>query len=225
MKNKFLFLVAIILFIFSCTPTNEERAEDLISDCIKDYLTYPKSYESIYTQIDSSYVNPLILEEIIELSKECVELYDEINNFERKIEFAQSTMEIYTPNKYSSEFTKGNYNRAKAEKEEYELEIKQLNPKLEEKVFALRNSVNSLYDTDINGWAVTHRFRCKNDNGIQMPPQEMVFFCNLDFEECQGWTTRQIESIFEIIECVNESETDKVLLNNLKDIRSVFFFL
>lgn len=222
MKNKPLLFLAIIFVLASCTPTNKERAESLISECIKDCITYPDSYETISTHIDSSLINVSKMEEIIELSEECADLDDKIRTLERRIESAQSTMEIFSPRKYRSERSKGKYNRAKAEKEGYELEIKQLNPKLEEKVLALRNSTNNLYDNEINGWAVTHRFRCQNDYGVQMPPQEMLFFCDLNFERCQGWTAKQIESFFKIIECVDESETDKILLKNLKEIRYIF---
>ena len=94
-----------------------------------------------------------------------------------------------------------------------------MNPKLEEKVLALRTATNDLYDIELNGWAVTHRFRCKNDYGTQMPPEELLFFCDLNFERCRCWTEEQIESFFKIIECVEESETDKMLLKNLQDIR------
>lgn len=229
MKKEGLLFFAIVFMLISCNgtphnPTNEERAENLISDCIKDYLTYPESYETISTRIDSSRINVSKLEEIIKLSEDCNDLYDKIRTLEWRIESAQSTMEIYNPKNrtYNSESSRGNYNRAKAEKEEYELEFKQLNPKLEEKVLALRNSTNNLYDNEINGWAVTHRFRCQNDYGVQMPPQEMLFFCDLNFERCQGWTAKQIESFFKIIECVDESETDKILLKNLKEIRYIF---
>ena len=224
MRNTFLLLFTTIFIFTSCTPTNEERAEDLISACIKDCLTYPESYETISTRIDSSRINVSKMGEIIELTEDCTDLYDKIRTIEWRIESAQSSMDIYIPKKrtYNSEYSRDNYNRAKAEKKEYELEFKQLNPKLEEKVLALRNLTNNLYDSEINGWAVTHRFRCKNDYGAQMPPQEMVFFCDLNFERCQGWTVEQIESFFKIIECVNESETDKILLKNLKDIRYIF---
>lgn len=229
MKKERLLFFAIVFMLISCNgtphnPTNEERADNLISDCIKDYLTYPESYETISTRIDSSRINVSKLEEIIKLSEDCNDLYDKIRTLEWRIESAQSTMEIYNPKNrtYNSESSRGNYNRAKAEKEEYELEFKHLNPKLEEKVLALRNSTNNLYDNEINGWAVTHRFRCQNDYGVQMPPQEMLFFCDLNFERCQGWTAKQIESFFKIIECVDESETDKILLKNLKEIRYIF---
>lgn len=227
MKKEGLLFFAIAFMLISCNgaphiPTNEERAENLISACIKDCLTYPESYETISTRIDSSRINVSKMGEIIELTEDCNDLYDKIRTLERRIESAQSSMEIYAPDKYSSKFSIGNYNRAKAEKEEYELEFKQLNPKLEEKVLALRNSTNNLYDNEINGWAVTHRFRCQNDYGVQMPPQEMLFFCDLNFERCQGWTAKQIESFFKIIECVDESETDKILLKNLKEIRYIY---
>ena len=225
MKKMHLLFIAIVFMLVSCNtaphiPTNEERAEYLISECIKDRLTYPESYETISTRIDSSSINVSKMGEIIELTEDCNDLYDKIRTLERRIESAQSTMNIYKG--YNSEYSRGEYNRAKAEKEEYELEFKQLNPKLEEKVLALRNSTNELYDSEINGWAVTHRFRCKNDYEVQMPPQEMSFFCDLNFETCQGWTAKQIESFFKIIECVEESETDKMLLKNLQDIRYIF---
>ena len=220
MKNKHLLSLAIIFTFVSCTvTTNEERAEKLVSDCIKDYLTYPESYETISTRIDSSRINVAIIEDIIKLSEECTELYSKTKTLESNIEFAQSRME------FNSSYSKRNYNRAKKEKEEYELEIKQQNSRLEEKVLALRNSVKDLYDTEINGWAVTHRFRSKNDYGAQAPPQEMLFFCDLNFERCQGWTAKQMKSFFKIIECINESETDKALLKNLQEIRRLSFFL
>ena len=230
MKKKYLLFIAIVFMLVSCNtapyiPTNEERAENLVSNCIKDWLTYPESYETVSTRIDSSRINVSKMLEIIKHTKECNDLYDKIRTLERRIESAQSTMEIYAPDRFSSKYSIGNYNRAKAEKEEYELEFKQLNPKLEEKVLALRNSTNDLYDSEINGWAVTHRFRCQNDYGAQMPPQEMLFFCDLNFESCQGWTAKQIEFFFKIIEYVKEFETDKALLKNLQDIRYIFNYL
>lgn len=218
MKKERLLFFAIVFMLISCNgtphnPTNEERAENLISDCIKDYLTYPESYETISTRIDSSRINVSKLEEIIKLSEECTDLYDKIKTTESRMEFAQSRME------FNSKYSKRNYNSAKAEKEEYELEINDLKPKLEKKVLTLRNTTNDLYYKDFNGWAVTHRFRCKDDDGRQMPPQEMQFFCDVNFERCQGCTIEQIEFFFKIIECINEYKIDKALLKNLQEIQ------
>ena len=223
MKKKHLLFIAIVFMLVSCNiQTNEERAENLVSAYIKDCLAYPESYETISTRIDSSRINVSKMGEIIELTEDCNDLYDKIRTLERQIESAKSRMEWNAPDKNSSKYSISNYNRAKAEKEEYELEFKQLNPKLEEKVLALRTATNDLYDIEVNGWAVTHRFRCKNDYGTQMPPEELLFFCDLNFERCRCWTEEQIESFFKIIECVEESETDKMLLKNLQDIRYIF---
>lgn len=57
MKIINLLLVSVLMIMTSCTPTNEDRAERLVSSCIKDYLTYPDSYESISTHIDSTRVD------------------------------------------------------------------------------------------------------------------------------------------------------------------------
>ena len=223
MKKKHLLFIAIVFMLVSCNiQTNEERAENLVSAYIKDCLAYPESYETISTRIDSSRINVSKMGEIIELTEDCNDLYDKIRTLERQIESAKSRMEWNAPDKNSSKYSISNYNSARAEKEEYELEFKQLNPKLEEKVLALRTATNDLYDIEVNGWAVTHRFRCKNDYGTQMPPEELLFFCDLNFERCRCWTEEQIESFFKIIECVEESETDKMLLKNLQDIRYIF---
>ncbi len=225
MKKKHLLFIAIVFMLVSCNTaphiqTNEERAENLVSAYIKDCLTYPESYETISTRIDSSSINVSKMGEIIELTEDCNDLYDKIRTLERRIESAQSTMNIYKG--YNSEYSRGEYNRAKAEKEEYELEFKQLNHKLEEKVLALRNSTNDLYDSEINGWAVTHRFRCQDDYGAQMPPQEIVFFCDINFKQGRCWTIKELESFYKIVECIKESETDKILLKNLQDFQYIF---
>ena len=99
MKKGRLLFFAIVFMLISCNgtphnPTNEERAENLISTYIKDCITYPESYETISTRIDSSFINVSKMEEIIELTEDCNDLYDKIRTLEWRIESAQSTMEI-----------------------------------------------------------------------------------------------------------------------------------
>ena len=184
------------LLITSCAPTNEEQAEKLVSDCIKDYLTYPDSYESISTKIDSTRVNVSKIEEILEQTKEVASLNSKIRSLEFDVESAQSTMEIYAPDGYYySDFERGKYNRAKAEYEKHKTNLQQSTAKLQSKVQDLRVAAENLYDAENNGWIVTHRYRSKGDNGEQLPPQEMVFFCDLEFNHCQGWMSQQYEFI------------------------------
>lgn len=208
------------LLIASCAPTNEERAEKLVSDCIKDYLTYPDSYESISTKIDSTRVNVSKIEEILEQTKEVASLGSKIRSLEFDVESAQSTMEIYAPNNYYySDFERGQYNRAKAEYEKHKTNLQQATEKLKSKVQDLRVAAENLDDSENNGWIVTHRYRSKGDNGEQLPPQEMIFFCDMAFEHCQGWTSKQYEFITNIIKSINESETDNELLDNISGLQ------
>lgn len=208
------------LLIASCAPTNEERAEKLVSDCIKDYLTYPDSYEPISTKIDSTRVNVSKIEEILEQTKEVASLGSKIRSLEIVVESAQSTMEIYAPDGYYySDFERGKYNRAKAEYEEHKTNLQQSTAKLQSKVQDLRVAAENLYDAENNGWIVTHRYRSKGDNGEQLPPQEMVFFCDLEFNHCQGWMSQQYEFITKIINYIVESESDEELLDNLRGVQ------
>ena len=208
------------LLIASCAPTNEERAEKLVSDCIKNYLTYPDSYESISTKIDSTRVNVSKIEEILEQTKEVASLGSKIRSLEFEVESAQSTMEIYAPDGYYySDFERGKYNRAKAEYEKHKTNLQQSTAKLQSKVQDLRVAAENLYDAENNGWIVTHRYRSKGDNGEQLPPQEMVFFCDLEFNHCQGWMSQQYEFISKIINYIVESESDEELLNDLSGVQ------
>lgn len=208
------------LLIASCAPTNEERAEKLVSDCIKDYLTYPDSYESISTKIDSTRVNVSKIEEILEQTKEVASLDSKIRSLEFDVESAQSTMEIYAPDGYYySDFQRGQYNRAKAEYEKHKTNLQQLTEKLKSKVQDLRVAAENLDDAENNGWIVTHRYRSKGDNGEQLPPQEMVFFCDLEFNHCQGWMSQQYEFISKIINYIVESESDEELLDNISGVQ------
>lgn len=210
------------LLIASCAPTNEERAEKLVSACIKDYLTYPDSYESISTKIDSTRVNVSKIEDILEQTKEVASLGSKIRSLEFDVESAQSTMEIYAPDGYYyTDFERGRYNRAKAEFEESKSELQRLNEKVYDEISNLRAVIDSLYTEEINGWIVTHRYRAKGDNGEQQPPVEMVFFCDMEFEHCQGWTSQQYEFISNIIKSISDSESDKDLIENFSGLQYI----
>ncbi|MBQ3249115.1 MAG: hypothetical protein IJB03_05580 [Alistipes sp.] len=220
MKNLHLLFCTMALLIASCAPTNEERAEELVSDYIKDYLTYPDSYEAISTKIDSTRVNVSKIEDILEQTKEVASLDSKIRSLEFDVESAQSTMEIFAPDGYYySDFQRGQYNRAKAEYEKHKTNLQQSTAKLQSKVQDLRVAAENLYDAENNGWIVTHRYRSKGDNGEQLPPQEMVFFCDLEFNHCQGWMSQQYEFITKIINYIVESESDEELLDNLRGVQ------
>ena len=226
MKKISLLFSLLVLVATSCTPSNEERAEELVSSCIKDYLTYPDSYEAISTVVDSASVDVSKIEETLRYAKEVVEIGATISSIESNMEVTQISLDIYAPDDYFyTEYSRRQYERAEAEMAEYELEMERATEDLQEAVANLRDANSAIYTDEVNGWSVVHRFRSKGDNGEQLPPQEMIFFCDMEFEHCQGWTSRQYELISGIIEDINDSETTDELLDNLEDVRFLLLLL
>ena len=80
------FLVLSALVITSCTLSNEEKAEKLVKETLKDYLYHPDSYEPISTRVDSMFIDVTTIEPIMKISDEIKNLISKINRCERKIE-------------------------------------------------------------------------------------------------------------------------------------------
>ena len=102
------FLVLSALVITSCTLSNEEKAEKLVKETLKDYLYHPDSYEPISTRVDSMFIDVTTIEPIMKISDEIKNLISKINRCERKIESAESSMDNFLPpNGYSSQYSRG----------------------------------------------------------------------------------------------------------------------
>ena len=61
------FLVLSALVITSCTLSNEEKAEKLVKETLKDYLYHPDSYEPISTRVDSMFIDVTTIEPIMSI--------------------------------------------------------------------------------------------------------------------------------------------------------------
>ena len=78
------FLVLSALVITSCTLSNEEKAEKLVKETLKDYLYHPDSYEPISTRVDSMFIDVTTIEPIMKISDEIKNLISKINLCESK---------------------------------------------------------------------------------------------------------------------------------------------
>ena len=116
MKKIQLLFCAVALIMTSCTLSNEKKAEKLVREALKSYLYYPDSYEPISTRVDSMFVDTTTIDPIMEISEEISDLIFKINLCERKIESAESSMDIWAPDGYSSQYSRGRYAQAKKEK-------------------------------------------------------------------------------------------------------------
>ena len=141
MKNVITLLsCAVALVMTSCTLSNEEKAEKLVKETLKDYLYHPDSYEPISTKVDSMFIDVTTIEPIMKISEDIKDLMSKINRCKMKVESAESSMDIFAPNGYSSQYSRGEYARAKKEKEEAKSDLDKYTKKLSEQLVSLTSN-------------------------------------------------------------------------------------
>ncbi len=214
MKKLFVLLAVVMT---SCTLSNEEKAEKLVKEVLKDYLYHPNSYEPISTRVDSMFIDVTTIEPIMEISDEIKDLISKIKRCERKIESAESSMDIWAPDGYSSQFSRGEYARAKKDKEEAKSDLDKYTKKLSGQFASLKENVAKYHKGEFTGWAVSHRFRSLNGAGSMSIPGEMIFFCDKEFTTCGGYEADKFESFVELLKVVDEATSDEYIMDYFKE--------
>lgn len=215
--KKFFVLFAVLMT--SCTLSNEEKAEKLIEDTLKDYLFHPDSYEPISTRVDSMFIDVTTIEPIMEVGVEIKNLISKIHMCESKIESAESSMDIWAPQGYySSQFSRGEYSRAKREKEEAKSNLEKYTKKLFEHITSLKENVAKYHKGEFTGWVVSHRFRSLNGAGTITIPGDMIFFCNKEFTVCGGYEAEKFVDFVDIVTTVMEADSDEDILDYFNEL-------
>lgn len=212
-----LLLCAVALIMASCTLSNDEKAEKLVKETLKDYLYHPDSYEPISTRVDSMFIDVTTIEPIMKISREISDLISKIDKCEMDIESAETSMNIYAPDGYSSRFTRGEYARAKKEKEEAQSDLDKYTQKFSGEVASLKENVVKYHKGEFTGWAVSHRFRSLNGAGSMTIPGEMIFFCDKEFTNCVGYEVSKFEEFAKILKAVDEATSNEDIMDYFKD--------
>lgn len=203
------FLVVFAVIMISCTLSNEDKAEKLVKETLKDYLYHPDSYEPIFTMVDSMFIDATIIEPIMEISNDIKDLMSKINRCEREIESAESSMDIWAPGSYSSQLSRGEYARAKKDKEEAQSNLNKYTNKLSAQFISLKENAAKYRKGEFTGWVVTHRFRSLNGAGSMTIPGEMIFFCDKEFTICSGYEADKIEELANVLKAVIDATSDE----------------
>lgn len=214
--KKFIVPLALIIMT-SCTLSNEEKVEKLISKTLKDYLYHPDSYEPISTSVDSMFIDVTTIEPIMKISDDIKDLISKINRCKIRIKSAESSMDIWAPNGYSSQFSRGEYARAKKEKDELKSGLDKYTKKLVGQLASLKENITKYHKGEFTGWAVNHRFRSLNGEGSMFIPSEMIFFCDKDFTNGVGYEVDKFENFVEIIKAVDEATSDEDIMDYFKE--------
>ena len=210
-------LIILALIMTSCTPSNEEKAEKLIKETLKEYLYHPDSYEPLSTRVDSMFIDVTTIEPIMEISDEIKDLMSKINRCEREIESAESSMDIWSPSGYSSQFSRSEYARAKKEKEDAQSNLVKYTKELSGQLVSLKENVAKYHKGEFTGWAVTHRFRSLNGAGSITIPGEMIFFCDKEFTTCGGYEADKFEDFVKTLKAVDKATSDDDIMDYFKD--------
>lgn len=210
-------LCAVALIMSSCAFSNEQKAEKLIKETLKDYLYHPDSYEPISTKVDSMFIDPVTIASIMEISDEIKDLVSKIDRCERKVESAESSMDIWFNDGYSSRFSRGEYARSKKEKEEAKSALDKYSKKLSERLADLKENVTKCHKGEFTGWTVTHSFRSLNGTGSTTLPGQMIFFCDKDFTACVGYDSDKFEEFTKILKAVSEATSDEDIEDFFKE--------
>lgn len=152
MKNVItLLFCAVALVMTSCTLSNEDKAEKLVKETLKDYLYHPDSYEPISTRVDSMFIDVTTIEPIMKISDDIKDLMSKINRCKNNIESAESSMDIWASSSYFSQFSRGEYARAKKEKEEAISDLNKYTKKLSEQLATLKENVAKYHKGEFTG--------------------------------------------------------------------------
>ncbi len=163
------------------------------------------------------FIDVTAIEPIMKASDEIEDLISKINSCERKIESAETSMDIYAPDGYSSRYSRGKYARAKEEKEEAEADLDKYTKKPSGQLASLKENVAKYHKGEFNGWAVSHRFRMLDGPGAIDIPGEMIFFCDEEFTNCIGYEIYKFENFIEIVEAVDEATSDDDIIDYFKE--------
>ncbi len=164
--KKILFLLLASTVILASCKSNEEKAEELIKKELSKTLYDFDSYQPIETIVNEAKANVFNdttcwhkaevlafgMEKTIEYANKCTK--------------AKEYMDIYgPPTSYSSSYSDKQYYKYKAECEEALEEAQNSHRTCKRVALELKELVSKLDTTEVIGWEVTHRFRCKTKGG------------------------------------------------------------
>ena len=218
MKKIIFFLPIICVLFSSCGSSNEERAKEMAANYLKGVLYHYDSYEPITTTVDSLFVSVSTDEEIIVMTLEFLKMFEAANECAEKIQDAERSMEIWSPRGYSTDYRRGEYNRAKNNKEIQEQRLDKIKYKLKAQFEAIKKKQASLKTGEFSGWKVYQKFKSLNGTGTLDLCEEYIFLCDKNFENCQGYEKDEYDMLSKIMQAIGKSEQISDLQDNLMDI-------
>lgn len=208
-------IVVMVMCLVSCSPSPQDKAEALVAEAMKMSLYVPESYEPLATQIDSAfapYASPEFYDKVIEF----MELSDELEDCERDMKWAKSSMLSSKEIAHWSEYSRNEYEDDKAEYEECVAKYDDLQSereKLKDEIYEIASG-----QEEFIGYHIFHRFRCKNNANMSMV-SDMLFLVDKDMVQILASydaEEQEFEDFIEALDVIKENlsagETDELIL-------------
>lgn len=163
------------------------------------------------------FIDVTTIEPIMEIGEDIKSLMSKINICKIKIKSTESSMDIFAPDGYSSQYSRGEYARAKKDKEEAESDLDKYTKKLSEQLVSLKENVAKYHKGEFTGWVVSHKFRSLNGAGSMTIPGEMIFFCDKELTTCGGYEADKFENFVKILKVVDEATSDEDIIDYFRE--------
>lgn len=222
-KSLIIIIAGSLLTLSACGPTQEERAQSMAANYLKGVLYHFDSYEPLQTKVDSAFVSLSTDEEAIKLMLDMLKLFQSVQEYADKIEKAESSMEIWSPNRYSSAFTKGEYRRSKEEKDNNQELLDKTEGRIHKQFSKIKSRQSYLEAKthlkmgDFDGWKVYHKFKNLNGAGTVDLFGEYVFFCDEDFNEKSAYSKEDYDAIAKIMTIISSSDDVSEMIEKVQD--------
>lgn len=213
MKTKSLIITLVALIgLCSCGQSKEEKAQEMAANYLKGVLYHFDSYEPLQTKVDSSFVALSTDKEAIELTLDMLKLFQSANEYVEAIEMAERSMKLWSPNGYSSEYDKGEYRKAKEERDNNQRHLDKTKDRIQNQFSKIKSRQSYLEAEalskirDFNGWKVYHKFKSLNGAGTLDLFGEYVFFCDEDFNEGSAYPKEDYDAVVKVITAISSSD-------------------
>lgn len=218
---KFKSLISIItaglmIALSACTPSKEEKAQEMAANYLKGVLYHYDSYEPLQTIVDSSFVSLSTDKEAIELTTDMLKLFQSAQEYAKDVELAEMQMDILYPDGYSSAL-KGLYRRAKERRDENQELLDKTRERILDQFFKIKERQGSLKEGEFDGWKVYHKFKCLNGAGTVDLFGEYIFFCDTDFKEEMAYSKDEYDAISKVIQAISSSDDISEMIERVQD--------
>lgn len=205
-KQKLIILTFLTLLFSACAPSNEEKAQKMASDYLKGVLYRFDSYEPLKTTVDSAFVSlssdPESIQDMGDMSK----LFKSLQEYSEAMSRAERSMDLYSPGFFSTPYDKGEYRRAKEERDNNQQALERTVERINSLFAKIKDRQKHLNIGEYDGWKVYHMFKSLNGAGTLNLTGEYIFFCDTEFNEKLAYTKEDYDSLVIIMDAVSESD-------------------